>query len=263
MVLSGAISVRIEAPCVETNMNLYQRMEFLVRAWRYRVSGEKFGVSFVLNSDLANQTVVDIGANRGIYSYWLHQQVGASGRVFAFEPQPELVDQLTSLRSSFGLQQMEVVGCGLSSACGELKLRRPKGHWAGASFDRFQVGSNDVDVIPTPVTTLDQFFAKRTDSPVRFIKCDVEGHEYEVFRGASRILANDRPELLFECTDRNVPDCQVFTYLNSLGYEGYCFAQQGLAPVGEYRSLKLHKRALRDFVFLPRERAQSVLRRCA
>lgn len=244
-------------------MNFYQRMEFLARAWRYRISGEKFGVSFVRNSDLAGQTVLDIGANCGIYSYWLHQKVGAEGRVIAFEPQPELIRRLGELKASFGLQRLEVVGCGLSSECGELQLRRPWGHWAGASFERFKSGRDDIDVILTPVTTLDHFFANRPDRPVRLIKCDVEGHELDVFRGAAQILTEDRPDLLFECLDRNLPDSPVFHYLYSLGYAGYCFAQQGLAPVSEYRSLKLHKRAQRDFVFLPRERAPGVRRRCA
>ena len=251
------------SPVLESPVNLYQRMEFLVRAWKYRISGEKFGLSFVRNSDLADQTVLDIGANRGIYSYWLHQQVGAKGRVFAFEPQPELAAQLGALKSAFGLAQLEVVSSGVSSECGELQLRRPRGHWAGASFERFKTGRDDVEVIRTPVTTLDQYFANRTGGPIRFIKCDVEGHELDVFRGAANILATDRPDLLFECTDRDVPDCPVFTYLNTLGYVGYCFAQRDFAPVSEYRSLQLHKRAQRDFVFLPRERAYGALRRCA
>lgn len=246
-------------------MNLYDRLHFLVRAWRYRLRGEKFGIAYLRSQELKNKTVVDIGANRGIYSYWMHCQVGPAGRVVAFEPQPELASYLKDLRSCFGLQQLEIAECGLSSQAGELTLRRPKGHWGGASFDRFQDRTADVDIIKTPVTTLDSYFAKHSAGPVSFIKCDVEGHEYEVFRGAANILNQDRPELLFECSHKNTPDVPVFTYLKSLGYAGYCFYRDGFAPVSEYRALfnQLDKRARRDFVFIPREKASGLLRRSA
>ena len=49
---------------------------------------------------------------------------------------------------------------------------------------------------------LDSFFASRTQ-PVSLIKCDVEGHEGEVFRGAEQLLRQDRPILLFECEQRH------------------------------------------------------------
>lgn len=246
-------------------MNLYDRLHFLVRAWRYRLRGEKFGISYLRSRDLQNKTVVDIGANRGIYSYWMHRQIGPKGRVIAFEPQPELASYLTDLRRSFGLKQLEIVESGLSSQAGELTLRRPQGHWGGASFDRFQDRVVGIDMIKTPVTTLDSYFANNPSQPVSFIKCDVEGHEYEVFRGAQRILRDDRPDLLFECASKHTPDVPVFTYLMSLGYEGYCFYRDGFAPVSEYRSLfmQLDKRALRDFVFVPQEKSQGLLRRCA
>jgi FkbM family methyltransferase len=246
-------------------MNLFERLHFLHRAWRYRLRGEKFGVSFLRSRDLKNKTAVDIGANRGIYSYWMHQQVGPQGHVIAFEPQPELQSCLRDLRSCFGLKQLEIAECGLSSQSGELTLRRPHGHWGGASFEKFKSGRNDLDLIPVPITTLDHYLANHAARPISFVKCDVEGHELEVFRGGREILSEDRPDLLFECGNASDPDCPVFLYLKSLGYEGFCFAPQGFAPISEFGSLrpKLHKGALRDFVFLPKERAHGLLRRCA
>ena len=36
---------------------------------------------------LKGATVLDIGANKGIYCFWMMRAVGPSGNVIAFEPQ--------------------------------------------------------------------------------------------------------------------------------------------------------------------------------
>lgn len=239
-------------------MNPLRRLHFLHSAWRYRLRTERFPLSFLMGQDLDGTTAIDVGANRGIYSYWLHRLVGATGRVLAFEPQPELRTHLAELRDSFGLTRLEIAGVGLSSKRGELTLRRRRSHWGGASFDLHQEERDDLESIPVEVTTLDDYLASRKlDAPVRFVKCDVEGHELPALRGSARTLANDRPDVLFECHDAANPDCSVFSFLRSLDYEGFCFVGKGLAPVAEYAALRsrIHPKALADFVFMPRERA--------
>jgi FkbM family methyltransferase len=246
-------------------MNWFQRVRFMSRAWRYRLKDEEFGLSFLRSHNFENQTIVDIGANQGIFSYWMHLLVGSAGRVVAFEPQADMVRCLYDLKAAFGLNQLEIAPCGLSSQPGELVLRCPKGHSGGASFEWYSNRTEGIDTVTAEVTTLDRYFANHSARPIRFIKCDVEGHELQVFQGGQRLLTEDRPELLFECSHPGVPECPVFTYLQSLGYEGYCFLRRGFAPVSDYRSLRsqLPRFAKRDFVFVPREKHQALLRRCA
>ena len=89
-----------------------------------------------------------------------------------------------------------------------------------------------------PVKTLDAYRAARTDRRVGFIKCDCEGHELEVFRGAVELLRRDRPALLFECEQRHLPGASpatVFDFLRALGYRGWFFHASGLLPVAEFR----------------------------
>ena len=245
---------------LELFVNQWERFHFLHRAWRYRLWSEKFGISFLLSRDLQEGTAVDIGANRGIYSYWMHRKVGANGHVVAFEPQPELNISLDQLKSRFGLSRLTIVPLGLSSTTEEKLLHRPKNHWGGSSFER--VSAEDCDVLTVQVTTMDHFFEEHVVRPIRFIKCDVEGHEYDVFLGARHILKVDRPDLLFECHHGHDTNCQVFRYLNSLDYAGYCFFQGGYLPVSKYSQMRarLHRKALYDFVFVPKEREERHLR---
>jgi len=72
-----------------------------LRVWRYRLRTEKDDIRFLLNKDLKGDTVIDIGANKGIYSYWMSKKVGEEGKVVAFEPQPKLMDHLTQLKADF------------------------------------------------------------------------------------------------------------------------------------------------------------------
>jgi hypothetical protein len=77
----------------------------------------------------------------------------------------------------------------------------------------------------------------RSGRRVSFLKCDVEGHELNVFRGAEQLLRRDRPVLLFECEQRHHggrPISEVFTYLEGLGYSGRFFDGLRLAPLAEF-----------------------------
>ena len=59
--------------------------------------------------------------------------------------------------------------------------------------------------------------------PISFIKCDVEGHEADVFYGAKKTLIEYMPDLLFECHRSEAEKGDLFNYLVDLGYTGYFF----------------------------------------
>ena len=90
-------------------MRLFERLHMLHRAWRYRLRSERNEIAFLLSQDLRGATVLDIGAHRGSYTYWMHRKVGPQGSVIAFEPQPELVEFLSDLKSSFRMDRLTIV----------------------------------------------------------------------------------------------------------------------------------------------------------
>jgi hypothetical protein len=61
-----------------------------------------------------------------------------------------------------------------------------------------------VEQLVVPVRRLDDCVPP--ENRIAFLKVDVEGAELELFRGASRILAEDKPVVVFECTDVNLPE---------------------------------------------------------
>lgn len=238
-------------------MRLFDRLHALHRFWRYRLRTERTELAFLLGRDLRGATVVDAGANRGSYSYWMHKAVGAQGNVVAFEPQPELTTYLQDLRASFGLNRLTIVPAGLSSRPEQTQLVRPRNHWGAASLHI--AATDSTDNVPITLTTLDDYFANSELRPIRFMKCDVQGHELEVFLGGERILREDRPELLFEAYDSLIDEGRLFSFLERLGYDGFFHFEGQLTPVSRLAELrpKLPRRtAFFNYIFLPQREPQ-------
>jgi FkbM family methyltransferase len=84
-------------------------------------------------------------------------------------------------------------------------------------------GSGEKKLIEVPCKRLDDIVP--AGRPIGFIKLDVEGAEFGVFRGARRVLAESRPLVLFECTRSGLSAFgfephQIFDLLT--GELGYC-----------------------------------------
>jgi len=181
---------------------------------------------------------VDAGAYKGGYTCWMRDEVGAAGQVFAFEPQPELAAFLRRAVSASSWTNVHIDQAGLSSERGERTLHAPPGApTQDASLVRALAGP-DAQQYTVRTETLDAFVADSPwAGPIDFIKCDVEGHELDMFRGAEALLTRDRPLLLFECEARHNPDrpvTEVFRYLEHLGYSGSFFWHGKLVDVSRF-----------------------------
>jgi FkbM family methyltransferase len=201
-------------------INLYDKLHMYHRFWRYRLRTERPSIFYLLDCDLEGKVLVDIGANKGIYSYWMSKKAGRNGVVFAFEPQPELGVHLEKMKKSFTLDNLRIVNNGLSSS-GILKLMRSEPGSGGASFHL--PPDEHLEELDVPVTTLDEFFNMSDHRPISFIKCDVEKHECDVFKGGHDILSKDKPILLFECWHHEAERGELFSYLTDLGYDGFFY----------------------------------------
>ncbi len=128
---------------------------------------------------------LDVGANVGAYSMLLGRWVGSTGRVFAFEPEPELFQGLVRHVTLNHLAGVVIpVGVAVSESCTTARFLRSSTTGEG----RLAVGA-DVDraTVAVRTTTIDEFCAKERIAP-DFIKIDVEGSELSVLRGARNTI---------------------------------------------------------------------------
>jgi FkbM family methyltransferase len=180
-------------------MTIYERLRMFNRLLRYRWRTERAEIRYLLGRRFSGGSVFDVGAHRGVYSYWMHRQFRDGTRVVAFEPQLELARHLSEFKRAFQLDRLLIEPIGLSSQSGSLPMRRPRHHWGAATVDEYCHSDDHTESFEVPVTTIDEYVARHPElRPVRFIKCDVEYHEVDVLAGAVRTLREDRPEILIE-----------------------------------------------------------------
>lgn len=169
----------------------------------------------------SGDTVLDIGANIGMVTLGLSKLVGKNGKVYAFEPNPALQQNLEDTFKRNQVSNVRLHPVALGSKQGQLKLRIPVGNAGAASLIRCRNLSN-FDVFEVPVRTLSEIVTEERIKSIRLIKIDVEGFEAEVFRGGHDVLRRIRPEaILFEMNERlegTVSDQPVFEILRDFGY---------------------------------------------
>jgi len=176
-------------------------------------------------------TVVDIGAHKGIYTYWLRRRVGSAGKVFAYEPQPAMHSYLRAGLSSRWYRNVALSDVALSDKAGSAHMRIPivsgAEQIAWASLNE-HIAESDGDVVDVTVRTA-RLDDEMGDRPVSFVKCDVEGHEINVLAGAPRLLAEQRPVWLVEVEQRHAGDsvAQVLTTFAAAGYQPWFLASSG------------------------------------
>ena len=84
-----------------------------------------------------------------------------------------------------------------------------------------------------PILTIDEFCEQENIAPLDFIKCDVEGHEIEVLRGARKVLERDQPTILLEINeyfDDNAHGTEVVNFIKSIGYEIHVYEYGEIHP---------------------------------
>jgi FkbM family methyltransferase len=203
-------------------------------------------------------TVVDIGADWGSFTGGLAWAIGPSGTVHSFEPNP--ADRESLIRVRDGRENIVLHQLALSDAAGRatLQIKRRDGKsinamgTLGSGLAAHWLDSTAVEVETAP---LDDVLGRELQ--VQFIKCDVEGHEYNVFRGAEALLRRNRPAILVEIEQRHSqrPIEQTFELLVDIGYDGFFVSRRGLQELSRF-SVRTHQLDVLDEhrnVLAPRE----------
>ncbi|HKY37036.1 MAG TPA: FkbM family methyltransferase [Polyangiaceae bacterium] len=156
------------------------------------------------------QTVVDAGANVGFFTLRHARDVGPSGRVFAFEPNPSVFRLLQHNVERNGLKQVSCHRSALGERVGSLLFTSdPRSTSCGHISESEETGE------PVPVSTLDALVEEQGLTCIDLLKLDVEGYEPHVLRGgAQRALACTRRVVMESHLTRDI----AWDILRPLGF---------------------------------------------
>lgn len=178
----------------------------------------------------------DVGANVGYVTLLLARQVGAGGRVIAFEALPANLERLkTHIEMNDASQQVTVepyaVGRGDGTARFHVGVSDDTGRLEG-SAGRITLKGESIEV---PVLSLDTYAYERKNQVPQVVKMDIEGGEVLAVAGMRHLLKENRPLMLIEIHSAEAAKT-VWEHLSDAGYRIYRM-EKGYAPVASLAGL--------------------------
>ena len=192
-----------------------------VLPWRYDEPHEPEEIELLRGRLASGDVLVDIGASVGTFAVELARSVPGL-RVLAVEPVHDTYEALLmNVRKNAVAEQVRVVRAALADEPGEAVMTSNLtacNYVVARPGSRARAGEEIVRQL-----TLDSLLDTTGYEQITLIKCDVEGLELRVLRGARRTLTRHRPDLLLEIDGRwtrrygHSPE-DVLALLADLGY---------------------------------------------
>jgi FkbM family methyltransferase len=178
-------------------------------------------------------TVIDVGANIGVYTLESAAAVGPAGRVISIEPAPS---NARALERNIKLNQMTnvvLIEAAAGDETGWATLSLPSRGNAGMLSLAPLCGEKSYTV---EVRLIDDVLEEKGITSVDLIKIDIEGSEYRALRGTVKMLQRCRPVILIELNENALRSCgssgyEVKELLRGLGYHGWVIGWKAPRPI--------------------------------
>lgn len=166
---------------------------------RHRFTPEE---RFLSNLDLKTKTIYDIGSHIGIITTFFAKSSGITGKVIAFEPNPETYIKIKENVELNGLDNVQILNIGIGDKR-ETKILVVRRNMPGSgSMEKYiqlqilkEIGHKSLQV---EVDTLDGCIEANKLPKPDFIKIDIEGMEYNALLGMAETISKYKPSMYIE-----------------------------------------------------------------
>lgn len=213
-------------------------------------------VNFMRSTIKPDMTVLDIGANIGVFSM-LAASMGA--QVISFEPNSENCRLILTSAIANGFEdRIKLRPLALSDEEGYAYFSTFVGSNGGLLPSKAEMISSPSCII-VPCARMDDLNLEKVD----LIKADTEGAEYRILRGAEQTIRKFKPiitiEFSLEMLGRvsGVDGVEFLRWIEGLGYEGNILGREGVAePLGDLSTFRErwgdNPVRIEDIAFMPR-----------
>jgi len=146
---------------------------------------------------------LDIGANYGWFTLISSKIVGKTGHVYAFEPDPNLMETLKDNVKLNNLKNVSFLPLAVSNKSGNAKLSLNTSYPTRNRVDSKTLFENTIDV---DTISIDEF-CEQNNVKVDFIKMDIEGSEVKALKGMKKtFLNNPKIKMVIEFNPQAISD---------------------------------------------------------
>jgi len=194
------------------------RSTYFLGRW-YDLGTQTLMFSFIRSGD----TVIDVGANRGMFALTASKLVGESGQVICFEPNPKCVSLLRQEIASNNIHNITIHPFALGSRNEELMLSIPLYNSGQGTFSHNLYDKESTQQVRSQVKIGDEILKLEQLS---FIKIDVEGFEPNVIKGLVSTIERHQPIIITEINRGFLASCgssfeDLAHLMADLNYRGY------------------------------------------
>ncbi|MDB4926300.1 FkbM family methyltransferase [Mucilaginibacter sp.] len=201
-----------------------------------------FGTYESVDSDMLyriiekDYTVFDIGGNIGWYANHIASLL-EDGKIYAFEPIPETHQKLLNNVKLNGYKNIVVENFAFSDKQDKITFFYSPAIPGAASSKNITENTN-MQQLECFTDTVDNYTSTNNIKKIDFIKCDVEGAEFMVFKGAKNTIAAHHPIVFSEMLRKwsakfNYHPNDIINFFRELGYNCYIANDKGLVLFSE------------------------------
>jgi FkbM family methyltransferase len=195
------------------------------------------------------RTILEVGANVGIYTLLLSKLLEPGGKMYAFEPSPEAFRRLLGNLRLNGVTNVTPLQCAVAAKSGLIRFYEPDGHLTNGSMLQDFSASFDKSIsVRTSVALTGAALGELIEDGPVLIKIDAEGAEEQVLRSMESLIVRSRPDILLEVLP------QFEDRLNSIPFlqdGSYRFFQLGATGLSEQSCFIASSSDELDYALLP------------
>jgi len=210
----------------------------------------------------ADESVLDIGANFGLYSYYMSKALKGRGVCYSFEPIPYTYSILEKICKNAKLKNVKLINKGVGEKIETLQFSVPKqgNHSFNTGLSHIHTGVSrekqkfneryaEYELVLCDIVAIDQFVSK--EEVISLMKLDIEGAELMALKGAQETINNNYPTITCEisqyCLDIfKVTKEDVALFLLGKNYKMYKFNKIQF----KLNELNIHQMTKGNYVFI-------------
>jgi FkbM family methyltransferase len=174
--------------------------------------------------NLIDSDVIEIGSNNGHFTIEFAELVGNRGRVFSYEPQRIIFQQLCCNLFLNGIDNVFAYQLAIGNEKGVVKFEKAD------YFNSGSVNFGDVSVYNDEKSNFNSFEEVQSDridsfefNLVKVLKIDVQGYESNVINGALKTIEKHRPYIFIEIEEKCLikfgsSEKELIKIIEDLGY---------------------------------------------